>query len=85
MSIISLIFFDRTHEGHAAARARGRKGGRRPFDRDAARKAVKLYKTKQYSISEITELTGVRKTTLYKNLHEQQREISLPLGELIFL
>ena len=83
--IISLIFFDRTHEGHAAARARGRKGGRRPFDKEAVRKAVKLYKTKQYSISEITELTGVRKTTLYKNLHEQQREISLPLGELIFL
>ena len=70
VSIISLIFFDRTHEELAAARARGRKGGRRPIDKEAVRKAVKLYKTKQYTISEITELTGVRKTTLYKNLHE---------------
>ena len=64
------VLADRTREGLAAARARGRKGGRRPIDKETVRKAVKLYKTKQYTISEITELTGVRKTTLYKNLHE---------------
>ena len=64
------VLADRTREGLAAARARGRKGGRRPIDKEAVRKAVKLYKTKQYTVSEITELTGVRKTTLYKNLHE---------------
>ena len=64
------VLADRTREGLAAARARGRKGGRRPIDKEAVRKAVKLYKTNQYTVSEITELTGVRKTTLYKNLHE---------------
>ena len=64
------VLADRTREGLAAARARGRKGGRRPVDKEAVCKAVKLYKTKQYTVSEITELTGVRKTTLYKNLHE---------------
>ncbi len=64
------VLADRTREGLVAARARGRKGGRRPVDKEAVRKAVKLYKTKQYTVSEITELTGVRKTTLYKNLHE---------------
>lgn len=64
------VLADRTREGLAAARARGRKGGRRPVDKEAVRKAVKLYKTNQYTLSEITELTGVRKTTLYKNLHE---------------
>ncbi|MGN0687826.1 MAG: recombinase family protein [Oscillospiraceae bacterium] len=64
------VLADRTREGLAAARARGRKGGRRPIDKEAVRKAVKLYKTKQYTVSEITELTGVRKTTLYKNLNE---------------
>ena len=64
------VLADRTREGLAAARARGRKGGRRPVDKEAVRKAVKLYKTKQYTVSEITELTGVRKTTLYKNLQE---------------
>ena len=64
------VLADRTREGLAAARARGRKGGRRPVDKETVRKAVKLYKTGQYTVSEITELTGVRKTTLYKNLRE---------------
>lgn len=62
------VLADRTREGLAAARARGRKGGRPPADKDAVRKAVRLYKTGEYTVSEITELTGVRKTTLYKNL-----------------
>ena len=61
------VLADRTKEGFAA-RARGRKGGRKPIDSDVVRKAVKLYKTGQYTVSEITELTGVKKTTLYKNL-----------------
>ncbi len=64
------VLADRTREGLAAARARGRKGGRRPVDREAVRKAVRLYKTGEYTVSEITELTGVRKTTLYKNLED---------------
>jgi len=64
------VLADRTKEGLAAARTRGRKGGRKPIDSDSVRKAVKLYNTGQYTVSEITELTGVRKTTLYKNLHE---------------
>ena len=62
------VLADRTKEGLAAARARGRKGGRPPVDREAIRKAVKLYNTKQYSVREITELTGVKPSTLYKNL-----------------
>ena len=62
------VLADRTREGLAAARVRGRKGGRKPIDSDSVRKAVKLYKTGQYNVSEITELTGVKKTTLYKNL-----------------
>ena len=64
------VLADRTKEGLAAARARGRKGGRPPTDKDAVRKAVRLYKTGEYTVSEIVEMTGVRKTTLYKNLHE---------------
>ena len=59
---------DRTKEGLKAARARGRKGGRLRTNPDAVKKAVKLYGTKQYSIKEIEELTGVKKATLYRNL-----------------
>lgn len=62
------VIADRTLEGLKAARARGRSGGRPKVNADSIRKAVKLYKTQQYSVREITELTGVKKSTLYRNL-----------------
>ena len=58
----------RTQEGLAAARARGRLGGRPKADVKSVQKAMKLYNTKQYSIREIEELTGVKKATLYRYL-----------------
>ena len=64
------VIADRTREGLASARARGRKGGRPPIDSDKIRKALKLYRSGEYSVKEITELTGVRKSTLYKNLRK---------------
>lgn len=62
------VIADRTREGLRAARARGKAGGRPKTDPDAVRKAVKLYCTQQYSIGEIEDLTGVKKSTLYRNL-----------------
>lgn len=59
---------DRTREGLCAARARGKMGGRPKTDPDIIRKAVKMYNTRQYSIKEIEELTGVKKSTLYRYL-----------------
>lgn len=59
---------ERTREGLRSARARGRMGGRPKVDPDNIRKAVKLYNTNQYSVKEIEELTGVKKSTLYRNL-----------------
>ena len=67
---------DRTKEGLRAARARGRIGGRPRIEPDAVRKAIKLYNTRQYSIREIEELTGVKKSTLYRNLQGH-----VPVGE----
>ncbi len=62
------VIADRTREGLASARARGRKGGRPPIDSAAVAKAVRLYKTGEYTVKEISDLTGVKKTTLYKAL-----------------
>ncbi len=62
------VIADRTREGLNAARARGRKGGRPKINSDAVKKAIKLYNTGEYSIKEIEELTGVKKSTLYRNL-----------------
>lgn len=61
---------DRTREGLRSARARGRTGGRPRTDSDQIKKAIKLYNTRQYSVKEIEELTGVKKSTLYRNLQK---------------
>lgn len=65
---------DRTREGLRAARARGRMGGRPQTNHEAVRKALKLYHTGQYSIREIEELTGIKKSTLYRNLKKNTNE-----------
>lgn len=64
------VIADRTREGLASARARGRKGGRPATNSEMIRRAVKLYNSRDYSVKEITELTGVRRSTLYKHLRK---------------
>lgn len=56
---------ERTMAGLAAARARGRNGGRPKTDPKVVEKAIKLYESKTMSVSEILEITGIKKTTLY--------------------
>lgn len=65
------VIADRTKEGLRSARARGRTGGRPKANPDAVRKAVKLYRTGEYSVKEIEELTGVKKSTLYRNFRQR--------------
>lgn len=64
------VIAERTREGLNAARARGRVGGRPRTNEQKVRRAVKLYQTGQYSVREIEELTGVKKSTLYRRLSE---------------
>ena len=66
------ILVERTNEGLKAARARGRTGGRPKTDTKAMQKAVALYQTKEYSITDITDLTGVSKSALYRALKARQ-------------
>ena len=57
---------DRTQAGLAAARARGRKGGRRPvLNADKRALAVRLYEERQTPISRICAMMGISKPTLY--------------------
>ena len=60
------VLAERTAEGLAAARSRGRVGGRPKSDSNALKKAIALYNTKQYTVKEITNLTGISKSTLYR-------------------
>ncbi len=64
------LIVERTQAGLQAARKRGRIGGRPRVNKKAVEQALKLYESKNYSVSEITELTGVSRATLYRRLKE---------------
>ena len=58
---------ERTYAGLAAARARGRKGGRRKKLGEKQRAvAVDLYRQKKHTIDEICKAVGISRPTLYK-------------------
>lgn len=67
------VIRDRVKEGLASARARGRVGGRPKTDRKKLDKAIKLYHAKTHSIREITEITGVSQSVLYRELKEEKK------------
>jgi len=58
----------RTREGLAAARARGRLGGRPKVAADKANMALKMYDSKEFSVDEICKNCNIGKTTLYRLL-----------------
>ena len=66
---------ERTNAGLAAARARGRQGGRRPGltpeQQKKARAARMLYDARQLRAEEIAEQLGISRSTLYKYLKIQ--------------
>lgn len=64
------IIAERVTEGLKSARARGRVGGRPKKDDKSVKTALKLYHSKEHSIKEIEELTGVSKATLYRKIKE---------------
>ena len=63
---------ERTQAGLAAARARGRVGGR-PSVMDAKKidKARKLYDSRQHTVAEIAEMLDVSPATIYRHLNAQ--------------
>ena len=66
---------ERTHAGLEAARARGRKGGRRPKLGDKQRAlAVELYRQKKQTVDEICQGVGISRPTLYAYVREAERE-----------
>ena len=66
------LISQRTIEGLNAARARGKQGGRPKINDKDIKLAIKMYNSKNYSISEITKATGVSKTTLYRYINNNK-------------
>jgi DNA invertase Pin-like site-specific DNA recombinase len=62
------LLSERTKEGLAFAKEKGRIGGRPKKNSKDIEMAVKLYEGKEHTVKEIEELTGVSKATLYRYL-----------------
>ena len=65
------LVLERTQPGLIAARARGRKGGRKKvLDRKKRAHAVQLYHSREHTIPEICKLMGIARATLYAYVDE---------------
>ena len=67
------LIVQRTKEGLESARARGRKGGRPKVKDKNIEKALNLYNSREYSISEIVEMTGISQATLYRYIRKENQ------------
>ncbi|MGH1337899.1 MAG: recombinase family protein [Aureispira sp.] len=69
------LILERTKAGLAAARARGRLGGRKKaLSPEKRRMVYALYQGKQHPIKEICEMFGISKPTLYQYVKEIKAE-----------
>ncbi|NOV90768.1 DNA invertase Pin-like site-specific DNA recombinase [Clostridium acetobutylicum] len=65
------LISQRTKEGLAAARARGRKGDRKPKLDDNKKKAIyELYQQKKTTVKNLCSMFNIGKPTLYKVIEE---------------
>lgn len=64
------LISERTTAGLAAAKARGRLGGRpRTLDEKKIKVALKLYEERQHTVQEICRIMGISKPTFYNYVH----------------
>lgn len=68
---------ERVREGLAAARARGRIGGRPKTPEKTLDKALKMYDLHNLTVSEICRACGISRPTLYKALRERENKKDL--------
>jgi len=63
------LIVERTHDGLAAARARGRKGGPKfKMTPNRAQQARAMYDAGQHTVQEIADTFGVSRPTIYRHL-----------------
>lgn len=68
------LILERVNDGLAAARARGRVGGRKPvLTGPKLARAQKLYDERRLTVAEIAKTVGVSETTLYRRLGTDAR------------
>ena len=63
------LITERTHAGLAAARARGRHGGRKPkMTPSSVNKAQRMYDSRQFTMAEIAQSCAVSPMTIYRHI-----------------
>jgi DNA invertase Pin-like site-specific DNA recombinase len=69
------LIVEGTHEGLAAARARGRQGGRRAkLSPDQVKLAREMYDKRDRTVQQIADALGVDRRTIYRSLKRQEAE-----------
>ncbi len=68
------IIVERTKAGLEAARARGKRGGRKALEKKKIKQMLALYDSKEMSVSDVCEAVGVSKPTLYKYVRKRNDE-----------
>jgi len=75
------LIAERTAAGLAAARARGRVGGRKPtMTPFLVERAQRLYDSRTFTMAEIAAACGVTPTTIYRHIRVDPRPTSAPTG-----
>ncbi|WP_153506033.1 recombinase family protein [Cumulibacter manganitolerans] len=73
------LIVERTHAGLAAARARGRVGGRKPKLTGHKRTlALQLYDAKELTVQDIAASLGVSRATIYRAVDDRNKAKDLP-------
>ena len=68
---------ERVNEGLAAARARGRIGGRPATPQKTIDKALQMYNQHNLTVTEICRACGISRPTLYKTLRQREEKQEL--------
>lgn len=69
------LISERTKEGLESARARGRKGGRVRIKQEDVTKALKLWDTKNVSITDICSMCNLSKNSLYNYIRQRKAKV----------
>lgn len=64
------ISYEKKVSGLRTGRPRGRNGGRPKVDQQKLKHAISLYNTKEMPVMKIQEVTGISRTTLYRELRK---------------
>jgi len=75
------LIVERTREGLAAARARGRKGGRKPVPEKDIKVALSMYDSQEFSVAEICKRCGISQGTLYKAINNRKNKENAATAE----